>query len=257
LQQSFPEDTIKPIVTETAQLFITCIVDSLYPSTGKAVVQVLQRLGVRVEFPPGQTCCGQPAFNAGLRRQAEPIARHTIQVFEKTSGPVVVPSGSCAAMIRFGYLELFSSDPAWLKRARSLAERTFEFSEFLVDYLGAVDVGASWPGKLTYHASCHLLREMGVDRQPRLLLSAVRGAEIVDLPGSSECCGFGGVFSAEHPEISTAMLDRKLANIESSGAPLVVACDAGCITNIQGGMHRQGRPQKAVHIAEILAQTES
>jgi L-lactate dehydrogenase complex protein LldE len=221
------------------------------------VVRVLQRAGVRVEFPPGQTCCGQPAFNAGLRGQAAPIARHIIQIFEKTSGPIVVPSGSCAAMIRIGYLELFASDPPWLDRARRMAERTFEFSEFLVDYLGVIDLGACWPGKLTYHASCHLLRELGVDSQPRLLLNAVREAELVELPYTTDCCGFGGVFSVEHPQISNAMLDRKLENIAASSAPLVVACDAGCITNIQGGLMRRGRSERVAHIADILVRTSS
>jgi L-lactate dehydrogenase complex protein LldE len=243
-------------MTASIQLFITCLLDSLYPSTAASVVNVFHRLGVRVEIPPGQTCCGQPAFNAGLRNQAAPIARHTIQVFEKTSGPVVVPSGSCAAMIRISYMELFADDPTWLVRARILAERTFEFTEFIVDYLGVIDVGAYWPGKLTYHSSCHLLRELGVDRQPRLLLGAVREAELVELPDSADCCGFGGVFSVEHPEISTAMLDRKLANVEAAGAAHVVSCDAGCITNIQGGLHRLGRPKRAIHIADILARTE-
>lgn len=241
------------MTSPTVQLFITCLLDSLYPASGEAVVKVLQRAGARVEFPSGQTCCGQPAFNAGLRGQAIPIAQHTIQIFEQTRGPIVVPSGSCAAMIRIGYLELFASDRSWLPRAESIAERTFEFSEFLVDYLGVVELGARWPGKLTYHSSCHLLRELGVDRQPRLLLGAVKEAELVELPYGTDCCGFGGVFSVEHPQVSTAMLARKLENIAASEAPLVVACDAGCITNIQGGLHRLGRPERVVHIAEILA----
>lgn len=237
----------------TAQLFVTCIIDTLYPEVGEAVVKVLQRAGVSVEFPAGQTCCGQPAFNAGMRAQARPIAMHTIQVFERTKGPVVVPSGSCAAMIRHGYLELFAEDQEWLPRARALAERTFELTEFLVDQLGVTDLGASFPGKLTYHASCHLLRDLGVDSQPRALLAKVRQAELVELPYATDCCGFGGVFSAEHPEISTAMLERKIANIEASGAPVVVSCDGGCITNINGGLHRMGKAPRAVHIAEILA----
>lgn len=240
-------------MTETAQLFITCLLDSLYPSTVESVVRVLQRAGARVEVPPGQTCCGQPAFNAGMRREAAPIAQHTIEVFEKTSGPVVVPSGSCAAMIRIGYLELFAHEPLWLERARRLAERTFEFTEFLVDYLEVTDLGARYAGRLTYHASCHLLRELGVDRQPRRLLESVDGAEYVELPYATDCCGFGGVFSAEHPEISTAMLARKIDNIAQTGAPLVVACDAGCITNIQGGLMRLRRPVRVAHIADLLA----
>jgi L-lactate dehydrogenase complex protein LldE len=241
----------------TVQLFVTCIIDTLYPEVGEAVVKVLQRAGVTVEFPAGQTCCGQPAFNAGMRAQARPIAIHTIQVFERTDGPVVVPSGSCAAMIRHGYPELFEDDEEWLPRARALAARTFELTEFLVDQLGVTDLGARFPGKLAYHSSCHLLRDLRIDTQPRALLAEVREAELVELPYSTECCGFGGVFSVEHPEISTAMLERKIANIEASGAPLVVSCDGGCITNINGGLHRRGNKQRAIYIAEILAQTES
>lgn len=242
-------------MTRTVQLFTTCIIDTLYPKIGEAVVHVLQRAGVRVELPPGQTCCGQPAFNAGMRAQARPVAQHIIRVFEKTQGPVVVPSGSCAGMIRHGYQELFAVDPTWLPRARSLAERVFELTEFLVDYMGVTDLGARHPGKLTYHSSCHLLRELGVDWQPRTLLANVREAEFVELPHSQECCGFGGVFSVEHPEISTTMLKRKIENIEACGASLVVSCDAGCLTNINGGLHHLGKPQRVVHIAEILAQS--
>jgi L-lactate dehydrogenase complex protein LldE len=240
-------------VKKTVQLFATCIIDTLYPQIGEAVVRVLQRAGATVEFPSGQTCCGQPAFNAGLQRQARPVAMHTIQVFEKTSGPIVVPSGSCAAMIRHGYPELFAGDPQWLPRARALAERTYEFSEFLVDQLGVVDLGACYAGKITYHSSCHLLRDLGVDRQPRALLAAVRQAEFVELPYTNECCGFGGVFSVEHPEISTAMLARKIANIEASGAALVIVGDTGCMTNINGGLHRQGKAPRVIHIAQLLA----
>lgn len=236
----------------TAQLFITCITDTLYPEVGEAVVSVLRRAGARVEFPDGQTCCGQPAFNAGLRHLARPVAEHTIQVFEKELGEVVVPSGSCAGMIRHGYPELFANDPAWLERARALAERTYEFSEYLVDVLGVTDVGARFPGRLAYHSSCHLLRDLGVDRQPRALLAAVSEAELVDLNGSAECCGFGGVFSVEHPEISGAMLGRKMENIEASQADWVVSCDGGCITNINGGLKRLGKTPRAVHIAEVL-----
>ena len=241
-------------MSETVQLFVTCLIDTLYPEIGEAVVRVLQRAGVTVEFPSGQTCCGQPAFNAGMRSQARPIAIHTIQVFEKTKGPIVIPSGSCAAMIRHSYLELFSGDEEWLPKARDLAARTYEFSEFLVDYLGVIDLGASHKGKLSYHSSCHLAREMGIVQQPRLLLEAVRDAEFVELPQADECCGFGGVFSAEHPQISTEMLKRKIKNIEASGAPTIVSCDAGCLSNINGGLHRQGKKQRVVHIAEILNQ---
>jgi len=236
----------------TIQLFITCLLDTFYPGVGQAVVNVLRRAGARVDFQPGQTCCGQPAFNAGLREQARPMAQHTIRTFEAAPGPVVVPSGSCAAMLRHGYLELFDNDQAWLQRARDLAKRTYELSEYLVDELGVTELGAYYPGRLAYHASCHLLRELGVDHQPQALLAGIRDAELVELPGSQECCGFGGVFSVEHPELSAAMLERKLANLHASGADLLVACDAGCITHINGGLQRRGLPRRAVHLAQLL-----
>jgi L-lactate dehydrogenase complex protein LldE len=242
-------------MTITAQLFITCIVDTLYPETGEAVVRILKKAGVKVAFPPGQTCCGQPAFNAGLRWQARKMAIQTIRAFESYPGPVVIPSGSCAAMIRHSYPELFAGDPKWLPKVHALAERTYELSEFLVDVLGITDLGCRYKGRLTYHSSCHLLRGLGVDRQPRSLLAAIKDAELVELPETGDCCGFGGVFSVEHPEISTAMLERKIANFERSGADLVVACDAGCVTNINGGLHRKGKTQKAVYIADLLDKT--
>lgn len=243
----------------TIQLFVTCLVDTFFPEIGEAMVAVLRRAGVRVEFPAGQTCCGQPAFNAGLRSEARPLAEHTIRVFEAAQGPVVIPSGSCAAMVRHGYPELFRDDPEWLARAGALAARTFEFTEYLVDGLGlcagpgAPTPGARWPGKLAYHASCHLLRGLGVDRQPRALLASVRDAEIVDLPGHDECCGFGGVFSVEHPELSAEFLRRKIANLESTGAPTLVVADTGCLMHIQGGLRRQRKSPRVVHIAEVLA----
>jgi L-lactate dehydrogenase complex protein LldE len=236
----------------TVQLFVTCILDTLYPETGEAVVRILERAGVKVSFPPAQTCCGQPAFNAGLRKQARKMAIQTIRAFEPYPGPVVVPSGSCAAMIRHSYAELFADDPNWLGRALTLAGRTYEFSEFLVDVLGVTDLGARFDGRLTYHSSCHLLRELGVDHQPRALLAKVQNADFVELPQSEECCGFGGVFSVEQPEISSAMLQRKITNLETCEATVVVSCDAGCVTNINGGLHRKHKPQLAVHIADIL-----
>lgn len=242
---------------ETIQLFITCILDTLYPEVGESVVRVLEKAGSSVEFQHGQTCCGQPAFNAGMRREARDIARHIIKVFENTKGPLVVPSGSCAAMIRYNYPTLFINDKEWLPRAEALADRTYEFTQYLVDIAGVSDIGARFPGKVTYHSSCHLYREMGIDRQPRLLLKNVRDLEFVELTDTTECCGFGGVFSLEHPDISAVIMKRKIATIDTSGASLVVTCDAGCITNINGGLHRMGKSQRAVHIAEILAKTDN
>lgn len=239
----------------TVQLFVTCILDTLYPETGEAVVRVLERAGAQVSFPPGQTCCGQPAFNAGLRKQARKMAIQTMRAFEQYPGPVVVPSGSCVAMIKHSYPELFADDRKWLPKALALAERTYEFSQFLVDVLGMSDVKARFNGKVTYHSSCHLLRGLGVDRQPRELINAVQGVEFVELPYSQDCCGFGGVFSVEHPEISTAMLERKISNLEASGADLLVSCDAGCVTHINGGLHRKNKLPRAVHIADLLDRT--
>jgi L-lactate dehydrogenase complex protein LldE len=241
---------------EKIQLFATCIVDTLYPQVGIAVVRVLERVGGEVAFPHRQTCCGQPAFNAGMRPQARSMAEHTIKVFEATAGPIVVPSGSCAAMIRHGYLELFDGDTAWFQRAKNLAERTFEFTEFLVDYLGVTEVGACFRSSVAYHSSCHLLRDLGVSEQPRTLLSAVEGLDFIELPYSDDCCGFGGIFSVEFPDISTAMLERKITNIELCGADVITSCDAGCITHINGGLNRRGKTPLTMHIAEILEKQE-
>ena len=237
---------------ESVQLFVTCLIDSFFPHIGEAMVRVLNRSGVRVEFPPAQTCCGQPAFNAGLRGDARPLAEHTIRVLERTTGPVIIPSGSCGAMVRHGYLELFKDEPAWLGRAEALAERTFEFTEYLVDIRGVTDLGAHWSGSLTYHPSCHLLRSLGVDKQPRALLAAVKDADIVELPEAEECCGFGGVFSVEHPELSAEFLKRKIGNLETSGSPTLVVADTGCLMHIQGGLQRAHKHQQVLHIAQVL-----
>ena len=238
----------------TVQLFITCLIDSFYPQTGEAVVDIFRRLGVSVDFPVDQTCCGQPNFNAGLRAEARPIAEHTIRVFEKTSGDIVTPSGSCAHMFKHGYAELFQDDPIWLPRALSFGKRVYEFTEYLVDRLLVTDLGARWDGPLSYHPSCHTLRGMNVDRQPRELLANVRGAQIVELPHADECCGFGGIFSVEHPELSAEWLKRKISNLEVTQSPTLVVTDAGCLMHIAGGLHRQKKNQRVMHIAEVLNQ---
>ena len=236
----------------TVQLFITCLVDTFFPEVGLAMVDVLRRAGLDVDLPRDQTCCGQPTFNAGLRADARKIAEHTIRVFEATEGDIVIPSGSCAHMIRHNYAELFSGDATWLPRAKALAARTYEFTEYLVDVLHVADMGARWEGPLTYHPTCHLHRGLGIDRQPRLLLSNVAGAEIRELPEAEDCCGFGGIFSVEHPELSAEMLKRKIRNVESTQAPTLVVCDAGCLMHIQGGLQRNKKAQRVVHIAEVL-----
>ncbi len=235
-----------------AQLFVTCLIDTFFPDVGVAMVDVLNRAGVSVEFPQDQTCCGQPTFNAGLRADACKIAEHTIRTFEQAQGDVVLPSGSCAHMIRHNYAELFAKDAAWLPRAQALAARTYEFTEYLVDVLHVTDFGAQWNGTLTYHPTCHLHRGLAIDRQPRMLLANVRGAEVRELPEAQDCCGFGGIFSVEHPELSAEMLKRKIRNLEATQASTLVVCDAGCLMHIQGGLHRDKMPQRVVHIAEVL-----
>jgi L-lactate dehydrogenase complex protein LldE len=242
-------------MAETIQLFATCLIDSLFPEVGEAVVEVLTKAGMQVAVPPDQTCCGQPAFNAGYRDPARRMARYTIEVLEDTAGPVVVPSGSCAAMIREGYLELFADNPEWLLRAKRLAERTYELSEFLVDKLCVIDLGASFPGRLAYHPSCHLLRELGVDRQPLALLGKVAGAQIYPL--EPVCCGFGGVFAVDQPEISTEILARKFEQVNASGAEVVVGCDVSCLMQIEGGLRHNGSSVRCAHLAQILAGREA
>lgn len=215
-------------------------------------MNIFRRLGIDVEFADDQTCCGQPNFNAGLRAEARPLAEHTIRMFEKTTGDIVVPSGSCAHMMKHGYTELFKDDPVWLSRAQALAARTYEFTEYIVDQLGVTDLGAQWNGTLTYHPSCHTLRAMNINRQPRVLLANVKGATIVELPEAESCCGFGGIFSMEHPELSAEWLKRKIGNLEKTEAPTLVVAESGCLMHISGGLHRQNKKQRVMHIAEVL-----
>ena len=234
------------------QFFATCLVDTFYPETAQGIVDILERLGVQVDFPAAQTCCGQPQFNAGLRRDARQLAEHMLQTFEHLPGEILSPSGSCTHMIRQNYPEIFADDPGWLARAQALAKRTFEFTEYLVDVLGVTDLGARWEGSLTYHPSCHLSKGLGIDRQPRALLAQVQGARLVELPEAEDCCGFGGIFSVAHPELSAEFLKRKIGNLEKTGAPTLVVADTGCIMHIAGGLHRNKMPQKVVHIVEVL-----
>lgn len=218
-------------------------------------MDILHRLGIDVDFARDQTCCGQPQFNAGLRKDARAIAEHTIKVFESTTGDIVSPSGSCTHMFRHNYPELFEGDAIWLPRAKALSARTYEFTEYLVDKLGITDVGARWDGTLTYHPTCHSLRGINVDKQPRELLANVKGATLVDLPHAEECCGFGGIMSVEHPELSAEWLKRKINNLEFTRSPTLVVTDAGCLMHIAGGLNRQKKSQRVLHIAEILSQT--
>jgi len=234
-------------------LFVTCLGDVFYPEAGEATVRVLRRLGVQVDFPPAQTCCGQPAFNTGLRAQARAVARHQLEVLAPYDY-VVVPSGSCTSMFRVFYPELFAGDPSLETQAQALAERTYEFSEFLVRVLGVAEVGAVYEGKVAYHASCHLLRELGVDEPPKRLLQGVRGAEVTPMDLEAQCCGFGGTFAVKYPEISDAMLKKKIDSLKRAGADTLVSCDAGCLMHIAGRLHRQGERIRVMHLAELLSQ---
>ncbi len=238
-------------------LFVTCMVDMIYPQVGIATVDLLEAQGVDVIFPPAQTCCGQPAFNAGYHAEATRMARHFLDVFhplvaENTVDAIVAPSGSCVTMTSHFYAHLLQ-EPLYRQQAQHLSRVTFELTEFLVDVLQVSHLDVQATGKVTYHACCHLLRELQVDRQPRQLL-ANSGLDVVEMEGSTECCGFGGLFAVKNEPISTAMGNAKLNYIQASGAEQVVMCDVSCMTHLQGLMQRQQQPCQARHIAEVLVQ---
>jgi len=235
-----------------AALFITCLVDLLFPRVGMAAADLLRRLGVEVDFPDRQTCCGQPAFNAGYFREARAMARHFLQVFEPYPF-IVAPSGSCVAMVRDHYPELFRKDPELGERFRSLGRRTHELSQFITEVLGLESVEARFPHRVTYQDSCHSLRGLGLREGPRRLIRAVGDIEFLELPGSDSCCGFGGVFSVKHPDISLAMVRDKIRRIEETGAEFVVATDASCLLHIGGALQRRGSSIRTLHLAELLA----
>jgi L-lactate dehydrogenase complex protein LldE len=237
-----------------AQLFITCLADQFFPGVLEKMTRLLERLNVQVIFPDQQTCCGQPLFNSGFQAQARPLARHWLEVFGKRDAYIVAPSGSCVDMVRHHYPELFPPDSREHSLAIDLAARTYEFSQFLTDVLHVRDVGAQFRAKATYHASCHLLRGLGVRDAPKQLLGAVKDLELVPLADEETCCGFGGVFSVVYPEVSQAMMRAKIKNIESSGAEVLVACDPGCLMNLRGGLQRAGSRVKALHLIEVLAE---
>jgi L-lactate dehydrogenase complex protein LldE len=235
------------------QLFVTCLVDNFFPDAGLAVVEILERLGLEVEFPQAQTCCGQPAFNGGFWDDARTMARHTLNVLSQSDAPIVVPSGSCADMIIHHYPEILAGDVAYAAKAREVAGRTYEFSQFLVDVLGITELQARAGGCLTYHASCHGLRGLGLKAQPHQLLNHVEGVELKELPEAEACCGFGGLFAVKMGDISGAILQRKLDNIEATGADTVVGGDVSCLMHLAGGLRRRGSKVQVKHLAEVLA----
>ena len=237
-------------------LFVTCIGDAVLPEVGKATVQVLERLGHRVAFPEGQTCCGQLHANSGYRKEATALARRFVRVFSGFEA-IAAPSSSCVGMVREIYPELAreSGDERLERDVRELAPRVFELSELIVDRFGLTDVGASFPHRVTYHPTCHSLRVLRVGEAPRRLLAAVDGLELLDLPDATECCGFGGTFAVKNADTSAAMAIDKCRAIASTGAEVCTALDGSCLLQIGGRLSREHRDVRSLHLAEILAAT--
>ena len=233
-------------------LFVTCIVDQLFPSVGMAMAEVLERAGYEVDFPEAQTCCGQPAFNSGFPGEAREVARHFLSVFSGADY-VVVPSGSCASMISHHFEDIFQKEPASLEASRALAPKVWEFSSFLLEVAGVEDVGAELHEVVTYHDSCHALRELKIKEGPRRLLRNVRGLELREMDTPEECCGFGGMFSVKFDELSGAMARTKIDSILRTGASTVVSIDSSCLMQLRGAMARADLPVRTMHLAEVLA----
>jgi L-lactate dehydrogenase complex protein LldE len=239
-------------------LMVTCLNDALFPGTGRAVVDVLTRLGVDVDFPEAQTCCGQPMVNTGYLDEAVPVVRTFVSAFAGYDA-VVTPSGSCAGSVRHQHrlVAQRAGDPGLADAVTELGPKVFELSEFLVDVLGVTDVGASFPHRVTYHPTCHSLRLLGVGDRPRRLLEAVRGLTLVDLPEAEECCGFGGTFATKNADVSVAMGTDKARHVGETGAEVLVASDSSCLMHIGGLLSRQRSGVRVLHLAEVLAATEA
>jgi len=233
-------------------LFVTCIVDQLFPRVGMAMLDVLEQAGCTVDFPERQTCCGQPAFNSGYRDEAHGVACHFLDVF-RDSEYVVVPSGSCTSMVSHHFKELFTKDPKRLEQAKKMSPRVWEFSEFLLKVLKVDDFGARMEKVVTYHDSCHALREFGIKEGPRRLLSKVKGLELREMDVAEECCGFGGTFSVKFADVSGQMARTKVESILKTGAEAVVSIDSSCLMQLQGALSRAEAPVTTMHLAEVLA----
>lgn len=236
----------------TVGLFATCLVDLMRPSVGFATARLLERHNCRVEVPPSQTCCGQPAYNAGDTADAKKLAENVIRAFESYDY-VVAPSGSCAGMIRVHYPELFKDDAAWKTRAETLADKTYELTSFLTDVLDVTEIKTEYAVNATYHDSCSGLRELGIKEQPRTLMKSVSGLKLTELDDAEACCGFGGLFAVKYPEISEKIVDEKVAAIEKTGADVLLGGDMGCLMNIAGRLQRRGSAVRVRHVAEVLA----
>ena len=236
--------------TNKVYFFGTCLMDAVYPDAGMAAIRLLQSLGVEVVFPQGQSCCGQPAYNSGFTREARAVARKQIQVFPE-SYPVVVPSGSCAGMMKHHYPGLFAGTPDEAA-ARLFAGRVYELSEYLATVLSVTLEDHGDPVTITWHSSCHALREMDVIRHSKALIRQLKNVTLVELERETECCGFGGTFAVKQPDISAAMVKDKVADITRTGASALVAGDCGCLLNITGAMANAGIAVDGKHLAEFL-----
>ena len=237
---------------ESVSLFIPCTVDLFLPHIGEATVTLLRRVGVNPIYHQEQTCCGQPAINAGYREQAKKAAKHFIQVFEDDE-KVISPSGSCVGMVKVHYPKLLADEPRWRRRAEELSLRVYELSQYLVDILKVENVGVSFEGKVAYHESCHILRGLGVSEQPKKLIRAVKGTQLVPLDAADVCCGFGGEFAIHYPDISESMLKDKVENYLKSGADILLLCEPGCLLNLGGFLSRNFPGKKVMHLASFLA----
>lgn len=233
-------------------IFVTCIVDQVFPQVGMAMADVLERAGYSIDFREQQTCCGQPAFNSGYQQDARQVAEHFIATF-RDADFIVVPSGSCTSMITHHFFDIFPKDSDMYEEAEYLAPRVLEFSRFLTDVAKVEDVGAKFDGIVTYHDSCHALRELHLKEPPRRLLRKVRGLELREMSAAEECCGFGGTFSIKFPEVSGGMARTKIESIEATGASTVVSIDSSCLMQLQGALSFAKSPIKTMHLAEVLA----
>jgi L-lactate dehydrogenase complex protein LldE len=231
-------------------LFATCLVDMFQSSVGKATVELLEHLGCEIDFPESQVCCGQPSYNSGYVKESKEAMKRMIETFSDAEY-VVSPSGSCAYMLH-EYPQVFKGDPVWEPKAKKLANKTYELTQFIVEVLKVEDVGATFDGRVTYHTSCHMTRLLGVKEPPMILLKNVKGLTFTELPGKEHCCGFGGTFSVKMAEISEQMVDEKVRHVEETGAEYLIGADAGCLMNIGGRIGRLGKPIKVLHIAEVL-----
>lgn len=231
-------------------LFATCLVDMFQGNVGKATVELLERLGCEIDFPESQVCCGQPAYNSGYVKEVKAAMKSMIDTFADAEY-VVSPSGSCIAMFH-EYPHIFKGDPVWESKAKNLAAKSYELTQFIVDVLKIEDVGARFKGKVTYHTSCHMTRLLGVKKAPMILLGNVKDLEFTELPSKEQCCGFGGTFSVKMAQISEQMVDEKVLHVEETGADYLIGADAGCLMNIGGRIDRNGKPIKVLHIAEVL-----